>query len=240
MQSAFGESTNDDACKRLHQELGLLKVVKWPFDLEDLPENGVYFFYEEGESWGHGGEEPRIVRIGTHKEGNFKSRVREHYVFDEGKLDFNKDQPAPKERSIFRKNIGRALLAKEKDNYLKVWEIDYTTKENRKKFGELRNIEKEKDLEKRISRILRERFSFKYITVNGERDRMGSSGIESELIGTVSRCRKCRPSKDWLGLYSPKKGIRNSGMWLVQHLGSSPLDRAGWESVCAAIKRTEM
>ncbi len=239
MQSALGKSTNDDACKRLHEELWLLKVVRWPFKLEDLPDDGVYFFYEEGELWGHGGDEPRIVRIGTHKEGNFKSRIMEHFVFDEKKLDFNEGQPAPKERSIFRKNIGRALLAKEKDDYLKVWEIDYTTKENRKKFSNLRNIDKERELEKRISRILREKFSFKYIIVNGEKDRMGSSGIESGLIGTVSRCRKCKPSKDWLGQYSPKKEIRKSGMWLVQHLGSNPLDEQGWDSLKAAVEKTE-
>ena len=240
MQSALGESANDEACKKLHESLESLKVIRWPFNLEELPGNGVYFFYEEGEVWGHGGEKPRIVRIGTHKEGNFKSRVREHYVFDERKLDFNEDQPAPKERSIFRKNIGRALLAKEKDDYLKVWEIDYTTKANREKFGNLRDIGKEKELEKRISNILRERFSFRYIIVSGEKDRMGSTGIESELIGTASLCGKCRPSRDWLGLYSPKQEIRNSGMWLVQHLGSAPLDRGGWKSLEAAILESEV
>ena len=36
------------------------------------------------------------------------------------------DSPAPKDRSIFRKNIGRDLLNREKDPYLECWEADFT------------------------------------------------------------------------------------------------------------------
>jgi hypothetical protein len=39
----------------------------------------IYFFYEDGEFWGHGGNRLRIVRIGTHKDGNFRSRIKEHF-----------------------------------------------------------------------------------------------------------------------------------------------------------------
>jgi hypothetical protein len=43
-----------------------------PFDSKLLPNNGVYFFYEEGENSDHGSgiSRSRIVRIGTHKENN--------------------------------------------------------------------------------------------------------------------------------------------------------------------------
>ena len=104
-----------DTCKWLHIQLERLPMIKFPFKLEQLPDNGIYFLYEEGESWGHGGFKPRIVRIGTHKNGNFRSRIREHYLLDESKMNFDSNKAAPRERSIFRKHIGRALLNKSQD-----------------------------------------------------------------------------------------------------------------------------
>jgi hypothetical protein len=67
---------------------------------------------EAGERWGHGGELPRIVRVGTHREGNFRSRMADHYVIDERKMEFNRNQPAPKDRIslMFLQNSIRVLL----------------------------------------------------------------------------------------------------------------------------------
>ena len=47
---------------------------------------------------------------------------------------------------------------------------------------------------------------------------MGKGCLESHLIGTIARCKLCGPSENWLGKHSPKKKIRTSGLWLVQHL----------------------
>ena len=119
-----------ETCKWLHEQLELLPVFKYPFDLKLLPKNGVYFFYEEGENSDHGDgiSRPRIVRIGTHKENNFRSRISEHFLLNESKMKFTQINPKPSDRSIFRKNIGRALLSKQKDfDYLKIWEIDFTS-----------------------------------------------------------------------------------------------------------------
>jgi hypothetical protein len=85
---------------------------------------------------------PRIVRIGTHKDGNFRSRICEHFLLDDSKMTFDATKLAPHERSIFRKHIGRALLFRTADPYLKVWELDYTPKVNRDLRGHLRKIEK--------------------------------------------------------------------------------------------------
>lgn len=90
---------------------------------------------------------PRIVRIGTHKENNFQTRISEHFLLNESKLNFTLASPKPSDRSIFRKNIGRALLNKNNDCYLKIWNIDYTSKENRLKMNLMRNMEKEKQIE---------------------------------------------------------------------------------------------
>lgn len=207
-------------CKWLHEQLEKIPLISFPFKLEQLPENGIYFFYERGEIWGHGRDKQRIVRIGTCKSGNFKSRIAEHYLLDERKMNFDSKQAAPRERSIFRKNIGRALLNKRKSGYLNIWEIDFTDRKTREQKAHLRNVRFEKNLERQITKILRENFSFRFIEIENE---MGREGLEARLIGTVAQCRLCRSSKNWLGIHSPINKIRQSGLWLVQHLENDGL-----------------
>jgi hypothetical protein len=202
-----------ESCKWLREQLELLPVFKYPFDLKLLPSNGVYFFYEEGENSDHGNGiyRPRIVRIGTHKENNFRSRIAEHFLLNESRMKFTIVNPKPSDRSIFRKNIGRALLNKQRDvNYLKVWDVDYTIHINKTSFSHLRDIDKERDVESQITNLLRKAFYFRLIALEGQEKRMGKIGIESRLIGTVTNCRLCGPSKNWLGRFSPILKI-NSG-----------------------------
>jgi hypothetical protein len=213
-------------------------MVNFPFNLEQLPENGIYFFYEKGESWGHGGTKPRIVRVGTHRDGNFRSRIKEHYLLDQSKMDFDRDKPAPRERSIFRKHIGRALLNGRQDDYLKTWEIDFTSRENRNRYRDLRDIQKEKEIESEITRILRSNFSFRFILVDDQFARMGSGGLESPLIGTLAQCRLCGPTAHWLGGHFPKNQIRESGLWLIHHLKAKALSESEKSSVLNAIMGT--
>ncbi|HJT49490.1 MAG TPA: hypothetical protein VJ729_14995 [Nitrososphaeraceae archaeon] len=99
---------------------------------------------------------PRIVRIETHKENNFQTRISEHFLLNESKLNFTIANPKPSDRSIFRKNIGRALLNKNNDYYLKIWNIDYTSKENRPKMNLMRNMQKEKQIESEINTLMHE------------------------------------------------------------------------------------
>lgn len=123
-----------ETCKWIHEQLELLPIFKYPFDSKLLPNNGIYCFYEEGENSDHGNgrNRSRIVRIGTHKENNLKSRISEHFLLNESKMKFTQTNPKPSDRSIFRKNIGRALLNKQRDfDYLRVWEIDFTGNKNR-------------------------------------------------------------------------------------------------------------
>jgi len=228
-----------ETCKWLHEQLEQLPILKFPFKLKWLPQNGIYFFYENGEVWGHGGDKPRIVRVGSHKDGNFRSRIKEHYLLDESKMNFGRNDPKPSDRSIFRKNIGRALLNKERDDYLKIWNIDFIKKENRELFGYKRDIEKEKRIELEVTKILRENFSFRFIIIRDQRKRMGSKGLESALIGTIARCKLCKPSDNWLGKYSPIYKIRESGLWLVQHLRANPLNEKDKETILNAIEVTK-
>ena len=154
-------------------------------------------------------------------------------------MNFGKDNPKPSDRSIFRKNIGRALLNQRKDKYLQIWEIDFIKRENRKMFGRSRNIEKEREIESKITRILRERFSLRFIELGSQTERIGKRGLESSLIGTIAHCRLCKPSKNWLGNYSPKKKIRESGLWLVQHLKANGINKKDKKIILDAIRKTK-
>lgn len=227
-------------CRWLHEQIEQQPLIKFPFKLEKLPRNGIYFFYEQGEIWGHGGNKPRIVRIGTHRDGNFRSRIAEHYLLSESKMKFDKDKAKPSDRSIFRKNVGRALLNRQGDNYLQIWEIDYVYRKKRELFGHLRDIKKEKKIESEITEILRSNFFFRFIELNRQKERMGKSGLESHLIGTIAHCRLCRPSKDWLGNHSPKRKIRMSGLWLVQHLTADEIDGNDKKTISEAIRKQRL
>ena len=66
-----------------------------------------------------------------------------------------------------------------------------------------------------------------------------SQGLESSLIGTVAHCKLCEPSDNWLGNYSPKRQIRESGLWLAQHLDANGINDNNKEGILNAIKRTK-
>ncbi len=174
-----------EACAWLHLQLQVLPLFAFPYNPATLPRNGLYFFYEKGEVWGHGGDHPRIVRIGTNTgEGNLANRISEHFLLDSKKMDFDETRPAPKDRSIFRKNLGRALHSKNNNPYLSTWDIDFTTRANRLNFRQLRDIAKEKEMEEAITLLLRENFSFRFIKTDPlviDREEM-----EKKVIGTIA------------------------------------------------------
>ncbi len=228
-----------EKCEWVHAQLEELKSFRYPFCLEKLPRNGIYFFYEEGEIWGHGGNQPRIVRVGTSKDGNFPSRIAEHYLLDESKMNFTASKPAPHDRSIFRKNIGRAILNQRGDSYLREWEIDFTTHKNREKYARQRDIEKEKKIESEVTQMQRKNFYFKYIELESQTVRMGKNGLESALIGTLAQCSLCTPSENWLGRNSPKPKIREGKLWLVQHLAANPITEKDKITIRAAVRASK-
>jgi hypothetical protein len=121
-----------EVCPELHRILERLPHHQFPFDDALIPLNGIYILFEDGEK-AHGTN--RIVRIGTHTgKDQLRSRLKQHFILE------NKD------RSIFRKNIGRALLNKEKDPFLEKWELDLTTREAKENLGFQIDHEKQKQV----------------------------------------------------------------------------------------------
>jgi hypothetical protein len=178
----------------------------FPFDKQEIPENGIYILFENNEL-AHGAD--KIVRVGTHTGLNqLRSRLSQHFLKE------NKD------RSIFRKNIGRALLNKDKDIFLKKWELDLTTRSARSLHSSSVNFEKQKKIEKKVTKQLQDNFSFVVFQVDEKDKRLE---FETKIISTASLCEECKPSKNWLGNFSPKEKIRKSGLWLVNELWKTPL-----------------
>lgn len=193
-------------CKNLHQIANSLERHKFPFDSDDIPRNGVYFLFQRGET-SH--QVDRVVRVGTHTGDNqLQSRLKQH---------FNQEN---KDRSIFRKNIGRALLSKNSDAFLKLWDLDLTTRKAKDEYGPLIDFDYQKAIEHQVSLYIRENFTFSTFPIASKDERLN---IESKLISTLSWCEECKPSSDWLGNYSPKNKIVQSGLWLVNELYKTPM-----------------
>lgn len=102
-----------------------------------------------------------------------------------------------------------------KDPYLKIWELDLISREKKDKYCKLINHEYQKAIEKEITSYLQRNFSFCVFRVDDKKERIE---LEESLISTISSCKECKPSPNWLGLESPLEKIRTSGLWNVQGL----------------------
>jgi len=197
-----------EICERIHHMLSNFERHHFPFDENEIPLNGIYLVFEDGER-SHGTD--RIVRVGTHTgENQLRSRLKQHFVNE------NKD------RSIFRKNIGRALLQKANDPFLKQWEWDLTSREAKESLLSLLDVDRQKEVEEAVSVHIRQHLSFVVLQVASKEERLE---LEQKIISSISWCEQCGPSPDWLGLYSTKQKIRESGLWLVNGLYKEQMSR---------------
>jgi hypothetical protein len=201
-------------CPRLHVLFNQLPYHHFPFESKKIPLNGIYILFEKGEV-AH--DTNRIVRIGTHKgDGNLPSRLKSHFIKE------NKD------RSIFRKNIGRAILNKTNDPFLEQWEIDLTPREAKDNLQHKIDLIRQKQIERQVTEYIQKNFWLVVFPIDKKQDRLF---WESRIISTVSRCNDCRPSENWLGLHSPKDKIRESGLWIVNELYKQPLSAEEFEKL---------
>ena len=201
-------------CSNIHHLFTSIARYSFPFDDSIIPKNGIYILFEKGEA-AHGVD--RIVRVGTHTgDGRLVSRLKEHFLKE------NKD------RSIFRKNIGRAILAKNNDPFLEQWNWDLTTRESKDRLLPLLDTKKQQQMAKEVTSYIQEHFTFSVFEVSTKEDRLD---LESKIISTISLCQECKPSEEWLGSSSPVQKIRESGLWLVQGLYKTPLSEDDYAKI---------
>jgi len=189
-----GKMNSVESCRAIHK--ALQSLPKYCEPTKDLPQKGIYFFYEQGEICSHT-DKPRIVRVGIHgQKATLRTRLRQHYRLN-------------REGSVFRKHLGTALLKKKgtPDDEIIEW------KDGRKspRWNNFKATEDE------VDRILPSRFFFKVVAVEDGEERKKP---EEKLIASLAACPQCRPSKGWLGQYAWSEKIRKSGLWNSNHVDS--------------------
>lgn len=220
-KNTFSDQTAPSSlCVRLHTLFNSLPRYNWERISDISFSNGIYIVFEKGETY-HGMD--RIVRVGTHtSDGRLINRLRDHFVKE------NHDG------SIFRKNIGKAILNAYHDPYLKIWTLDTSKPEN----AILMDKEKNAGTEARVSEFLRNNFSFAVFPVEGKGKRLR---FEEGIISTLHNAKDFAPSRKWSGQYSPEAEIRTSGLWLKQGLDAEVLTETEFNEIasCCGVLRTE-
>ena len=198
------EKVLNEMCEKLHQVFNTLprfnaeNVNELPFD------NGIYILFEKGEKFG---QLDRIVRVGTHtSDHRLKTRLKDHF------LRKNHDG------SIFRKNIGKAILNAEKDPYLVNWTIDTSKRENKHFIIK----EKNDEMENRVSDFLKTNMTFTAFRVDSKEQRLR---FEEAIISTLNYASNFSSSENWYGKNSPEQQISSSGLWLRQGLNGKELTK---------------
>jgi len=200
----------------LHKLFNAQKRYHFPFGefRKEIPKNGIYIIFERGEKYL---QFDRIVRVGTHT-GNYQlySRLNQHYIKEN------------KNRSIFRKNIGRCILNKENNPYLRIWELDTTSAKEKKRNSHMVDVDFEKQIERQISKYIQENLSFCVFRIDDKEKRLF---WESKIASTLAQSSGLRPSSGWLGNYSPKEKIRTSALWQVNGLEEEGLEEMEFEEL---------
>lgn len=189
-------------------------------DFRDWPHRGVYIFFEAGEERGDSGVGPRVVRIGTHalKAGS-KSTLRQ-------RLDQHRGSPkggGNHRGSIFRLLVGQALIARGDVDSCPSWgvksDLGSAAKALQRDREDLRAAER--PIEEAVSRYIGA-MPFLWLDIGDDPAPESDRGyIERNSIALLSN--HGRPpldphSPEWLGRYSNRALVTESGLWNQRHV----------------------
>ena len=206
----------EEICSTVHELLRPLPAFEQPAEVPIA--DGLYFFYERGESSRHA-PDGRIVRVGNHprSDGTLVRRLRQHYT-------------GRKNGSVFRKFLGGALIRAEDPGHPCLapapgkghWE-----RQDEKPCHRCRPIEQS------VSRLLKARFRFRRVSIPDRKER---NHLEEVLIASLSACPVCQPSHGWLGRHAYSDVVRRAGMWNSQFVRTAPMSGSDIQqfAVCAA------
>lgn len=198
------------ACARVHRVLDALPAFTSRREARSRLgfTDGLYFFYESGETSAHG-PEGRIVRVGNHprSDGTLWRRLGQHY--SDGKNG-----------SVFRKFLGGALLRRDDPDSPCLEPAPGQGHWERQGAAPCPSC---RSIDERVSALLRERFWFRCLPVPNRAER---NALEHQLIATVAACSACAPSPDWLGRWAYSTTVCRAGMWNSQGVGEVPLNAA--------------
>jgi hypothetical protein len=180
----------------------------------DLPDQGVYFFFDDCEPRGDGGG-PRVVRVGTHavsvgSRQTLAKRLRQH----RGTVGGTSPGGGNHRGSVFRRHVGAALIARDG------WPDAATTWAKPLAPGE-RPSPGEQALETAVSTYIGA-LPYLWVAAAGPASPTGlRARIERGAIAVLSDHRRAPinpPSATWLGHHARAPEIRTSGLWNVRHV----------------------
>jgi hypothetical protein len=192
----------DLACAAIHELLTQLPLFETP---DEVPfANGLYFFYENGESSEHA-PAGRVVRVGNHPrtQDRLRARLKDHYRTREG----------AKNGSVFRRYVGGALLRRDdaKSACLEPspgaghWERQGATA-----------CQRCRDYENAVTAYLSRSFGFRCVRIDDTEER---NRFEALIVATLAACSTCQPSAGWLGRYAYSTKVHSSGLWNSEFVG---------------------
>jgi hypothetical protein len=195
---------------QLERSLGGKRVLAECDGTMDWPQRGVYFFFENGEFRSGAGDQPRVVRVGTHmvsrgSKSTFWHRLHTHRGTEDGRGNHR--------GSIFRLHVGNALMNRS-DGKISV----PTWAQGQSASADTRA--KEDELERRVSEHIGA-MPLLWLSVPDEAGPSSDRAyIERNAIGLLSNdCQPLdTPSQNWLGRHSSSEAIRGSGLWNVNHV----------------------
>jgi len=212
--------TSEERCARIHAALAALPSFREPS--ADVPSDGLYLFYEDGETNAHDGS-PRLVRIGNHprRAGGLRNRLRNHYS-------------GGKNASVFRKFLGGALMRqRDPDDPC----LQPAPGQGHWEKQDARPCDRCRPLEGQVSHLLRETFRFRCVAIPdmAERNRM-----EEGIVASLAACPACEASAGWLGHYAYSPDVRESGLWNSNYVrGSTPLSDVERNRLEELVNRTK-
>jgi hypothetical protein len=179
---------------------------------EDLPKQGVYFFFDDSEPTTFSTSIPRLVRIGTHgvsagSVATLRNRLRTHLGTRAGAGNHR--------ASVFRLHVGRAIIERDLlENDFPSWGKGQSASKE--------ITEREAPLEAKVSEYIGDlRVLFVPVLDTAGTGSMRAT-IERQFISmfTENLCAIEESSPTWLGRFSDKPSIRDSGLWNIRDVGS--------------------
>jgi len=190
--------------EKINEKFPQRKLEDLPKSKKDIPIQGVYFFFEEGEFREHSNVK-RVVRIGTHaaqagSKATIKKRLQQHMG--------PKHLMGKHRSSVFRELIGYSLISKNKLD-MKYWG-------NRAEKSNKPILQSEEELEKEVSCYLKN-MSFTILEVPGpaskDNDRAFIERNSIALLSNYNREIIDPASQTWLAKSCGKEKIIKSGLW---------------------------
>jgi hypothetical protein len=187
----------------------------------DWPNRGVYFFFEQGENRSDTGDQPRVVRVGTHalnrgSGAKLWTRLSQH----RGQV---KTGGGNHRGSIFRLIVGAALIDRDRLNF-PMWGIGSS--------ADRTVTHAEVNLERQVSEFIG-RMWFQWLAIDDEPGPNSQRGyVERNAIALLSNFNRPPldpPSKTWLGRYSHRgcacDADQNLDFVILGSSGHCPLSR---------------